>query len=41
MFVNHYIKPKHPNLGIDNRFQLPDRIDTAVVGNHELTVTQK
>ena len=41
MFVNHYIKPKHPNLGIDNRFQLPDRIDTAVVGSHELTVTQK
>ena len=41
MFVNHYIKPKHPNLGIDNRCQLPDRIDTAVVGNHELTVTQK
>ncbi|HKU20125.1 MAG TPA: hypothetical protein VJQ50_03855 [Terriglobales bacterium] len=41
MFVKHYIKPKHPNLGIDNRFQLPDRIDTAVVGNHELTVTQK
>lgn len=41
MFVNHYIKPKHPNLGIDNTFQLPDRIDTAVVGNHELTVTQK
>ena len=41
MFVNHYIKPKYPNLGIDNRFQLPDRIDSAVVGNHELTVTQK
>jgi hypothetical protein len=41
MFVNHYIKPKYPNLGIDNRFQLPDRIDTAVAGNHELTVTQK
>jgi hypothetical protein len=41
MFVNHYIKPKYPNLGIDNRFQLPDRIDTAVVGNHELTVTQR
>lgn len=40
-FVNHYIKPKYPNLGIDNRFQLPDKIDTAVVGNHELTVTQK
>jgi hypothetical protein len=41
LFVDHYIKPKHPNLGIDNRFQLPDKIDTAVVGNHELTVTQK
>ena len=41
MFVNHYVKPKHPNLGIDNRFQLPDRIDTAVVGDHILTVTQK
>ncbi|HLK32946.1 MAG TPA: hypothetical protein VKT29_07640 [Terriglobales bacterium] len=41
LFVDHYIKPKHPNLGIDNRFQLPDRIDTAMVGNHELTVTQK
>ena len=41
MFVNHYIKPRHPNLGIDNRFELPDRIETAVVGNHQLTVTQK
>jgi hypothetical protein len=41
MFVNHYIKPKYPNLGIDNRFRLPDRVDSAVVGNHELTVTQK
>lgn len=41
MFVNHYIKPKYPNLGIDSRFQLPDRIDSAVVGSHELTVTQK
>jgi hypothetical protein len=40
MFVNHYIKPKHPNLGIDNTFRLPDRIDSAVVGNHELTVKQ-
>ncbi|HSB75944.1 MAG TPA: hypothetical protein VLC12_09855 [Terriglobales bacterium] len=41
MFVNHYIKPKHPNLGIDNQFHLPYRIDTAAVGNHILTVTQK
>jgi hypothetical protein len=41
LFVNHYIKPKHPNLGIDNRFDLPDKIDSAVIGNHQLTVTQK
>ena len=41
MFVNHYIKPKHPNLGIDNLFELPDRIDAAVVGNHQLTITQQ
>ncbi len=41
MFVNHYIEPKYPNLGIDNTFQLPDRIDSGVVGNHQLTVTQR
>lgn len=41
LFVDRYIKPKYPNLGIDNRFQLPDRIDSATVGNHQLTVVQK
>ena len=40
-FVNKYIKPKYPNVGIDSEFQLPDRIDTATVGYHKLTVTQK
>lgn len=40
-FVDHYIKPKHPNLGLDSVFQMPDRIDIAVVGLHKLTVTQK
>jgi len=39
--VNRYIKPKYPNLGLENRFALPDKIDTATVGNHELTVVQK
>jgi len=41
LFVNRYIKPKYPNLGLENRFALPDKIDTATVGNHELTVVQK
>ena len=40
-FIDHYLKPKHPEIGIDSRFQLPDRIDTAVVGDHELTLVQK
>ncbi|PYP91649.1 MAG: hypothetical protein DMG65_07400 [Candidatus Angelobacter sp. Gp1-AA117] len=40
-FVNKYIKPKYPNLGIDSEFQLPNKIDAATVGYHKLTVTQK
>jgi hypothetical protein len=41
MFVDRYLKPKYPELGLDSRFRLPDRIDTATVGQHTLTVTQK
>jgi hypothetical protein len=40
-FVEHYITPKYPNVGLDSQFQLPNRIDTATVGYHKLTVTQK
>lgn len=40
-FVNKYIKPKYPNLGIDSEFQLPNKIDAATIGYHKLTVTQK
>jgi hypothetical protein len=40
-FVEKYITPKYPNVGMDSVFQLPDRIDTAVVGYHKLTLTQK
>jgi hypothetical protein len=40
-FVSKYISPKHPNIGLDSEFQLPDRIDLATVGYHKLTVTQK
>ena len=40
-FIDRYIKPKHPEIGIDSRFQLPDRIDTAVAGEHRVTVVQK
>jgi len=41
MFVNRYVKPKYPNLGLNSHFALPARIDSAVVGNHVLTVRQK
>jgi hypothetical protein len=41
LFVASYIQPKYPNLGLDSSFRLPDRIDQATVGVHELTVTQK
>lgn len=40
-FADRYIKPKYPTLGLDSEFELPDRVDIAVVGNHILTVTQK
>lgn len=41
LFVEKYLQPKYPELGLDSRFSLPDRVDTATVGNHKVTVTQK
>ncbi|HZR57383.1 MAG TPA: hypothetical protein VFA74_10955 [Terriglobales bacterium] len=41
MFADKYLKPKYPNIGLDSKFALPDRLDTASVGLHTLTVTQK
>ena len=40
-FVSKYITPKYPNTGLDSTFDLPNKIDTATVGYHKLTVTQK
>jgi hypothetical protein len=41
LFVEKYLQPKYPELGLDSRFSLTDRVDTATVGEHKLTVTQK
>jgi hypothetical protein len=41
LFVEKYVQPKYPNIGMNSRFALPDRIDTATVGLHKLSVTQK
>jgi hypothetical protein len=41
LFVEKYIQPKYPDIGLNSRFPMPDRIDRAIVGQHKLTVTQK
>ena len=41
LYVDRYLKPKYPNVGLDSEFKMPDRIDTATVGNHYVVLTQK
>jgi hypothetical protein len=41
LFVERYLQPKYPNIGIESRFALPARVDAATVGQHEVTVIQK
>lgn len=41
LFVQKYLKPKYPGIGIDSRFALPARVDTATIGLHKATITQK
>ena len=41
LFVNRYLKPKYPNVGLDSEFKMPNRIDTGTVGNHYAVLTQK
>jgi hypothetical protein len=41
LFVQKYLKPRYPNIGIDSRFALPSRVDAATIGLHKVSVTQK
>jgi hypothetical protein len=41
LFVEKYLKPKYPNIGIDSRFALPARVESATVGLHRVTAIQK
>ena len=41
LFVDKYLKPKYPDIGLDSRFALPSRVDTATVGLHTVTLTQQ
>jgi hypothetical protein len=41
LFVQKYLKPRYPNIGIDSRFALPLRVDAAAVGLHKVSLSQK
>jgi hypothetical protein len=41
VFVQKYLQPKYPNIGLNSQFALPVKIDTATVGQQKLTVRQK
>jgi hypothetical protein len=40
-FLDHYLKPKVPNAGLDTTFKMPARIDSATLGNGKTTFIQK
>jgi hypothetical protein len=41
LFLELYVRPRHPEVGLDSTFRLPARIGSAEVGEHMLTLTQK
>jgi len=40
-FLDRYVTPKYPEVGMTSIFALPARIDTATIGDHQLILTQK
>ena len=40
-FVDRFLRPKHPEIGMTTRFKMPHRIESAVVGDKTLTLTQR
>lgn len=41
MFVEKYVTPRYPGVGLDSTFTLPDRIATAGVLTHTVVVAQR
>lgn len=41
MFVNHYVKPKYPNVDLDAEYKLPTRIETATIKTQEGVIVQR
>lgn len=40
-FVQKYLQPKYPEADLDAVFGMPDRIDTGIVGDRQITFVQK
>ena len=40
-FVERYVTPKYPGVGLTSRFRMPSRIDVATVGENSANVAQK
>jgi hypothetical protein len=41
LFLQKYVTPKYPGVGMNSQFDLPAKIDTATVGQHKVTIVQK
>jgi hypothetical protein len=41
LFVEKYLQPQNPEIGLDSQFDLPDRISKATIGLHQVTVVQR
>jgi len=41
LFVDKYVTPRYPGVGLDSTFALPDKIETTTVGQHKLTIVQR
>ena len=41
LFVEKYVTPRNPQIGLDSRIKLSDRIDSATVSEHKVTIIQK
>ena len=40
-FVQKFLQPKYPEADLDAVFGMPNRVDSAVVGEHQVTFTQR
>jgi hypothetical protein len=41
LFVEKFVQPRYPGVGLDSHWELPDRIDSATIGTHRVTIIQK